>query len=51
MKKKYEIKTKYFDLEITPFCWGVGFDIGVVYLLGFSVWLGPIYLYIHTKDE
>ena len=38
------IEGEHILFEITPLCWGAGFDIGYVYRIRISIWLGPIYI-------
>ena len=49
-KKKpvWDREWKYLDIEITPFCWGLGFDFGYAYRVAVGLWAGPFYLEIHS---
>lgn len=43
---RWSIDTKHMIIELTPFCWGFGFDLGYVHRLGISFWFGPVYFEI-----
>ena len=44
----FEKEWKYLDIELSPLCWGLGFDIGYAYRLSMCLWIGPVYIEIHN---
>ena len=43
--RRYDvIENNFLSLVVTPFSWGLGFEIGLVYSWGADITIGPIYI-------
>ena len=47
---QFRFEYKYFTFDFTPLNWGIGFDLGYIFMFSIGIWIGPFYFEIHSDE-